>query len=58
MEFVSKYLSEILSVSGLILIAIGISRQGKKIDELQKKIDKLEAAESLNDIERQLKQLK
>lgn len=58
MELISRYSSELLSAISLLLIAIGTIRQGKRIDELQKKIDKLEAAENLNEIERQLNQLK
>lgn len=58
MEFISRYSSEIISAISLLLIAIGTIRQGKKIDKLQKKVDRLEATESLNEIERQLNQIK
>ena len=54
----NEIIGETLRSAALILVALGSIRQGKRIDELQKKIDKLEAAENLNEIERQLNQLK
>lgn len=58
MNEIIRGIGEMLGSIALLVVALGNARQGKRINELQKKIDKLEAAENLNEIERQLNQLK
>ena len=58
MNEIIRGIGEMLGSIALLVVALENARQGKRINELQKKIDKLEAAENLNEIERQLNQLK
>ena len=58
MTEVMRNILDLLPIIAILLIAIKGDKQEKKIKELEKKIEIHEAAENLNEIERQINQHK
>lgn len=53
-----KPILDLLPAIAIFILAIYASKRDKKIKELEKRLEKLEGAECLNEIERQINQLK